>query len=661
MIEKQTTEAQQELHLENGYTIIVIEDDEGLNKLIRNRLKRDGYITEWALTGEEAISKIGGATNELLLVDLKLPDMTGKKLVESLSHKFLKAPNFIVMTGFGDEKVAVEMMQLGAMDYIVKESDFIDVLSEKIKSTCKAIDKNRKLDNAEKDLEKSEERLRLVLDNSPVPIAVTDEKNENILFWSESAIQLFGHNPKTVKEWFEVAYPDPSYRQEVIERWTQFLGIAKNQKKAINTGEYKVRSKEGKEKICEVYANFIPGSLIVTFSDISERKQVEEALIASKEKAEESDRLKSAFLSNMSHEIRTPMNGILGFASLLLDDDLTEQDRATYIDIINKAGDRLLNTINDIIDISKIDARETQVLVENTNISELVKDLAAFFQVQCAEKDLDLFVDDFIYSSPIIIPTDRAKVNSIFTNLIKNAIKFTKTGSIVIGAKKVKGFFEFSIKDTGIGIPKNRQNHIFDRFVQADIEDRNAMQGSGLGLAITKSYVEMLGGEIYVNSEEDKGSTFFFSLPVDETNYELIPLATEDLDKLKSKLLFDDKIKILIAEDDEISFEYLNALLKEYQCEITHCSNGKEAVDICRNNDDIDLILMDIKMPQMNGYEATKEIREFNNEVYIVFQSAHAFSSEIEVAMNSGGNAYITKPINKEKLAEIISQFKKNC
>ena len=242
------------------------------------------------------------------------------------------------------------------------------------------------------------------------------------------------------------------------------------------------------------------------------KKRTEE-LYEAKVKAEESDLLKSAFLANMSHEIRTPMNGIIGFTTLLKEADLTNEEMIHYIDIINKSGERLLNTINDIIDISKIDAHQMQISNEVISVNETLFDLYNFFKIQCDENKVNLKLDLDINSQETKIQTDKNKFNSILTNLIKNAVKYTEKGEITISFKKEKDHYLFFVKDTGIGIPKERFSAIFERFVQADIEDKNAFQGSGLGLSIAKAYVEMLEGKIWVESEVGVGTTFYFTLP----------------------------------------------------------------------------------------------------------------------------------------------------
>ncbi len=256
---------------------------------------------------------------------------------------------------------------------------------------------------------------------------------------------------------------------------------------------------------------------VTSLSDITDRKKVEKELIKAKEKAEESDRLKSSFLANMSHEIRTPMNGILGFVDLLKEPQLTGDEQEQYIKIIGKSSVRMLNTINDIVDMSKIEAGQVDIVKNETSVSKILDEQYDFFNMEAKSKGLELVYKPSLADSGTGIVTDKHKLEEILSNLIKNAIKFTHQGHVTFGCslitdKEVKRL-EFYVRDTGIGIPQSRIKAIFNCFEQADIEDTRAFEGSGLGLAISKSYVEMLGGKIWVESEEGIGSQFYFTLP----------------------------------------------------------------------------------------------------------------------------------------------------
>jgi signal transduction histidine kinase/CheY-like chemotaxis protein len=378
-------------------------------------------------------------------------------------------------------------------------------------------------------------------------------------------------------------------------------------------------------------------------------------LTVSIEKAEESDRLKSAFLANMSHEIRTPMNGILGFAELLKEPGLTGDQQQEFIRIIEKSGARMLNIINDIVSISKIESGTLEVSNIESNINHQLEYIYDFFKPEAEAKGLQLSFLNSLAAKNAIIRTDREKVFAILTNLVKNAIKYTHEGTIEFGYLKKDDFLEFYVKDTGIGVPKHRQVAIFERFVQADIEDKMALQGAGLGLAITKSYVEMLGGKIWVESEEGLGSTFYFTLPYTTTlieNTENNIVAPAD-----TAYSFANKLKILIVEDDETSEKLISINVTDFSNEVIKARNGIEGIEICRNIPDIDLILMDIQMPLMNGYEASRQIRHFNNDVIIIAQTAFGLSGDREKAIAAGCNDYITKPISKTALMSLIHKY----
>lgn len=387
-----------------------------------------------------------------------------------------------------------------------------------------------------------------------------------------------------------------------------------------------------------------------------ELRQTVEELQKAKEKAEESDRLKSAFLANMSHEIRTPMNGILGFTDLLKKPGLSGEKKEKYVDVIQKSGKRMLNTINDIVEISKIEAGDIKPEPTEININEQLDYYYTFFKPEVDSKGMNLSVKKTLKNNQVNILTDSSMFNSILTNLIKNAIKYSDKGNIEFGytLTEQENKLEFYVKDTGIGIPREKFDDIFNRFVQVDIGDTRAAQGSGLGLAITKAYVEILGGEIWLESEVDKGSSFYFTLPY--TNL----LSKKSESKKNQDIESEQEIKklnILIVEDDEISDIHLSILTECIANEILHVKDGKNAVELCKKRNDFDLILMDIKLPGMNGYIATEEIRKFNSDIIIIAQSAYAMKGDREKALEAGCNDYITKPIDEEELLKTISKY----
>ncbi|RLD88714.1 MAG: hypothetical protein DRJ09_07865 [Bacteroidetes bacterium] len=378
-------------------------------------------------------------------------------------------------------------------------------------------------------------------------------------------------------------------------------------------------------------------------------------LEAAKLKAEESDRLKSAFLANMSHEIRTPMNGILGFSTLLKNINISTQERLTYLNVIEQSGNRLLNIINDLVDISKIEAGQMTVSHSKCNVTKHLAALYTFFKREAEQKNLELILQPQAKKETLTLVTDEDKLVAILTNLIKNALKYTKEGSVMIGFHRVKGFVEFFVKDTGIGIAKERQQAIFERFVQADIEDRDVYEGSGLGLAISKAYITMLGGDIRLESEEGKGSAFYFTLP-DNTD-EATSQPIEEPERVIINEAKFPKLNILIVEDEVFSDQLLTVSLKKITKNIYHATSGVQAIELFKQHPDIDLIMMDIKMRGMDGHKATNEIRKLDKDVVIIAQTAYALMGDKEKALAAGCNDYIAKPIIKKEVLKVISKY----
>jgi signal transduction histidine kinase/ActR/RegA family two-component response regulator len=389
-----------------------------------------------------------------------------------------------------------------------------------------------------------------------------------------------------------------------------------------------------------------------------ELKSSQKELTIAKEKAEESDRLKSSFLANMSHEIRTPMNGILGFAELLKSPDLKGERQQKYIEIIEKSGMRMLNIINDIVDISKIEAKLMDVFMSETNINEQIEYIYVFFKPEIEGKGLQISCYKPLPDEEAIVNTDREKIYAVLTNLVKNAIKYTIEGSIEIGYEKKETSLEFFISDTGIGIPEDRQKSIFDRFVQVGTNYTITQEGAGLGLSISKAYVEMLGGKIWVDSIEGKGTTFYFSIPyISERLKKEFIENVEVAGTIVNKAANGPGLKILIAEDDEVSKMFITELINPFSEEIIYANSGTEAVQACQNNTGIDLVLMDVRLPEMNGYQATRQIREFNKDIIIIAQTAYGLSGDREKALEAGCNDYISKPINNKELVRLIEKY----
>jgi signal transduction histidine kinase/ActR/RegA family two-component response regulator len=384
----------------------------------------------------------------------------------------------------------------------------------------------------------------------------------------------------------------------------------------------------------------------------TQRNQLNSALI----KAEESDKLKSAFLMNISHEIRTPMNAIIGFSDLLLSDKTTATEKKEYVKIIQNSSKNLIDIIDDLVEMSRIDAQTIAANSTSCNLDKLVKSVFESIQVtnQNALVDLKLVQPENQLQQNII--TDAVKLNQVLVNLMNNALKFTQEGFVVLDyevnleAKEIN----FSVKDSGIGISDDFKNKIFERFIKVNSKVITANDGMGLGLAISKSYVELLGGKITLQSEEGVGSVFSFTIPlkIDENTQ------NEDL-ILSSQIDFGNEEIVIVAEDDKINFLLIKKLLSNFNFKVLHAPNGAVAVQQCKMNSEIDLILMDIKMPLMDGYDAFVEIRKFNKTIPIIAQTSYSFQEEIDKINSLGFNDYIAKPLDKDKLFALVTKYMK--
>lgn len=536
-------------------------------------------------------------------------------------------------------------------------------------------------------LKLSERRLASLLGHLPGFVyRCKNDPSWTTLYISERCSYVTGYDSKDFLRHFDSMYNEiiaPEYRQYVYDAATEAI----NRDDFFDV-EYPILHKSGEirwvhERGKGVYDSngvvlFIEGYV----EDISISRDARRALIVAKEKAEESDKLKTSFLANMSHEIRTPMNGILGFLELLKEPDLSDENKSEYLDLMNLSGHRLLNTINDIIEISKIESGKLASNTSEVDLRVLFRFYIDFFRLEAERKNLRLYIGQQIETNDAVVIADKHKLDGILTNLVKNAIKFTKSGSIEINNAIEGNNLLIWVKDTGKGIPVHKQVAVFERFMQADNNFSRDHEGSGLGLAIVKAYIDTLKGTIWVESEEGKGSTFFVKIPyVKAIGFVTVDgigavagLSTDDGIAADDEIVADEGIvkedgkftengavtskkTILIAEDDDISFTLMKRNLKGTAVIIIRATNGRECVEAIKTNPEICLVLMDIKMPEMDGYEATSLIRRINPHLPIIAQTAYALEGDRELALAAGCVDYLSKPVSKETILRVVEKY----
>jgi len=511
---------------------------------------------------------------------------------------------------------------------------------------------------AEEELKQSEERYRTVAD-SAVDAIITLDSSGLIVGWNKAAEKLFGYTEKEMAgEPVTLIMPE-EYRplhQEGFYR-LQHTGDSRITGKTV---ELKGKRKNGEEFPVELSlaswttddGRFFTGII----RDITTRKNTEQELLKAKEKAEESDKLKSAFLANMSHEIRTPMNGIIGFVQLLEDPDITADERDSFIEIIKASSNRLLQVITDIVDISKIEAGQEEVTLSEVNIHNLAHEILAFYKPKANAKELTLELISNLDSQVRTIVSDPVKLRQAVSHLVDNALKFTSRGGVVLEIGIKNQILTCKVIDTGIGIAPELHERIFDRFRQEETDIARKFGGTGLGLALAKSYIEMLEGTIWLTSDHGKGSTFVIEVPV-----RFKPNIKKEQESRAKKEMTEDPelagISILVAEDEPDNLNYIRMLLERFKISLVFAGTGEEAIDRCKSHPELSLVLMDVKMPVMDGLEATRMIRKFRPDLPIIATTAFAMESDKERCITAGCNDYISKPIRKDILLATIKKF----
>ncbi|MEI7725483.1 MAG: response regulator [Bacteroidota bacterium] len=397
----------------------------------------------------------------------------------------------------------------------------------------------------------------------------------------------------------------------------------------------------------------LDGNIVGTFGisrDITERKQFEEELLKAKEKAEASDRLKTVFMRNISHEIRTPLNGILGFGQLMSEPNLSQEEKEEFLIMVNESSDRLMNTVTNIMENSLIVSGNQEVQKKEIILDALLDEIYNKFNNRCAQKRLTFLIQKQKTVDELIIDSDPELLNKVLYHLIDNAIKYTTTGFIAVGYNLMANQILFFVKDSGIGINQDQQQRIFDHFIQGDDSYTRDQEGNGLGLSIAKGLVELLGGRIWVESVRGEGSSFFFTIPTEITGTLKTDIQTIT-ESVKLKPL------ILIADDEETNSLLLERMLRKEGLDMLVVSDGLQTVEACKNNPLISMVLMDLKMPVLDGFEATKMIKAFRPDLPIIALSAFALSGDERRALAAGCNEYMTKPLRKDLVMRKLRQY----
>jgi PAS domain S-box-containing protein len=504
---------------------------------------------------------------------------------------------------------------------------------------------------AEENLIRSEQRMKAYLDYSPDGIFITDYDGI-ILDVNQAGADFIGFPGNNLigtnvnKLIVELQMPEIDRLIDDLTEDGHNFKVRVNYRKSDNTISTALLSCVRINK--NLYASFV--------KNIDDIISAEEILINAKLKAEESDRLKSAFLANMSHEIRSPMNGILGFANLLRRKDLSEEKKKQFIDIINNNGNQLLVLIDDLLDIAKIEANQLKIEPRNCNLASIINEIYLQYKPKADEKKINFIIHSQQDEHEFDIYSDCYRIKQIITNLVTNALKFTAKGRIQIFYKVENEKITIEVSDTGIGIDKSNLEKIFNRFEQIENSHLSLSSGTGLGLAITKGLVKLLYGTIKVDSQSDEGSTFTVCLPAfaehhtrdskqHQISEQIIP---QNIDQTKT---------ILICEDEEANYLYLAEIMHLNKFKHIRAENGREAVKAIKENPDICLVLMDLKMPLMDGHEASKIIKSIRPKIPIIAQTAYVLEQPGKNLIGSSFNDCITKPAAPE---EIISKIHLN-
>jgi PAS domain S-box-containing protein len=651
--------------------ILCIDDDAVDRKIIERSLKQkfgDDLSLETVATVDEAFEKLEANKFDIIFLDYMLQGTTGLEFLNELNNKGITSP-VILLTGLGNEEVAVEALKLGAYDYFTKDQ----LKSERIFQSVINITERRK---AEEKIKFERKKLQNIMDSMVDGITITDMEGKMISV-NNATLKQFGYKEDEVigKILGEVFFDEKDAQKfkEVIDM------LASGQ--MIKTQEFQAKRKDKSYFPVSVNLSVLRGdggqkeAIVAVHRDITERKKEEEALRKAKEEAEIANRTKSEFLATMSHEIRTPMNAIIGMAELLSETELNKDQRG-YVEISRNAGENLLGIINDILDLSKVEAGEIKLEKIGFNIVEIVEKTCDIMAFRAHKKEIEL--SHHINSEvPVNLIGDPARLRQICVNLLGNAVKFTVKGEVVLNIdfddQKKREIFKgedgrknvrllFSLRDTGIGIPENKRESIFESFTQADSSTTREYGGSGLGLTICKRLVELMKGNIWVESEVGKGSVFQFTAEFGIGEKASRYIEPEEIEELDIR-----DLRTLVVDDTAANRLILSEFLTRWGAKVEEAKSGKEALSILRSSfkkeEPIELILLDCRMPEMGGFEVMEKINEEFPKgcVTVMMLSSDNRAGDFSRIEELGIGSYLVKPVKKDELKKaIIATLKKD-
>ena len=525
------------------------------------------------------------------------------------------------------------------------------------------ITESKKIQNrliaAQSDLRENKETLQFIFDNTIQGMVIHDETGA-ITFANKAAVSILGLSEAELLGRESI---DPCWNC-IHEDGSPFPGEEHPAMQSLKTGTPVYDTKMGvfnpaNNTYTWINVNAVPRfrkydekpyQVIATFEDITAMLKSTNDLRKAKKEAEQSSRLKTAFLHNLSHEIRTPMNSIMGFTKMLERPNLKEAERQKYRNIITENAGKLLNVINDVLIISSLEKKLEKVYIEDLSLTDIIKDIQAKFKPEFDRKAVDLRIDEKLLNQPVCFRTDKEKLSEILSRVISNALKFTETGFVELNCKldnSEEKQIIFSVIDSGVGIEYEKQKAVFDEFQKGDTNNHAQNEGIGLGLAIVKAFSELLGGTVKLHSTPGTGTEFRLFLPYQPCKAEEHKLESEPTDKKT----------VLIAEDETDNFIYMEALLADFNVEVLRACNGKEAVEICKKNTKINLVLMDIRMPELNGYSAAEQIKVFRPDLPIIAQTAYApIGSKSDYDLPYFDD-FIRKPIDEVHFYELLTKF----